>query len=177
MLFETMELQEYRALDPVVPDDSTTLILMSMPGDRSIRENFYFADEDERFWPLLGMVYHMPCTTREEQMEILKRHHLALWSVVGSCLRYDSREDTMQDIVLNDIPAFLKKYPLIRKIICISHDTMRLLKEADPAAAAQAVYVPSTSASDLWYDSVEKLVPEYAGALLGRADFSGQGVR
>lgn len=71
----------------------------------------------------------------------------------------------MQDIVLNDIHGFLQTYPTITRIVCISHDTLRLLQQADPAAAAMAVYVPSTSAADLWYDSVEKLMPEYRRAL------------
>lgn len=71
----------------------------------------------------------------------------------------------MQDIVLNDIPGFLAAHPAISRIVCISHDTMRLLKEADYSAAAEAVYVPSTSAADLWYDSVEKLMPDYKRAL------------
>lgn len=164
-MFDATNLQEYTALDPVVYPDSTTLILMSMPSVDSERENFYFADPGNRFWPLMGAIYQMPVETNEERLEILKKNKLALWSVVKSCMRYLSREDTMQDIVLNDIQGFLKEHPSISRIVCISHDTMRLLKEADYFAAQEAVYVPSTSAADLWYDSVEKLMPDYKRAL------------
>lgn len=165
MMFDETNLQEYTALDPIVYPDSTTLILMSMPSVDSEREQFYFADESNRFWPLMSAIYHMPVQTKEQRLELLKSNHLAMWSVVKSCLRYLSREDTMQDIVLNDIPGFLQEHPAINRIICISHDTLRLLKEADYQAAQEAVYVPSTSAADLWYDSVEKLLPEYQEAL------------
>lgn len=164
-MFDGTNLQEYTALDPIVYPDSTTLILMSMPSVDSEREQFYFADPGNRFWPLLGAIYQMPVETKEERLEVLKQNKLALWSVVKSCLRYLSREDTMQDIVLNDIPGFLSEHPAISRIVCISHDTMALLKEADYNAASEAVYVPSTSAADLWYDSVEKLMPDYKRAL------------
>lgn len=164
-MFEDSNLQEYTALDPIVFDDSKILILMSMPSVDSEQAKFYFADESNRFWPLMSAIYQMPVETREQKLELLKTNHLAMWSVVKSCLRYLSREDTMQDIVLNDIPGFLQEHPTIDRIVCISHDTIRLLKEADFNAASEAVYVPSTSAADLWYDSVEKLLPEYKRAL------------
>lgn len=165
MMFSPNDLQEYTALDPIVSQDSTTLVLMSMPSVDSEREKFYFADTSNRFWPLMGTIYQMPVETREQRLELLSANHIAMWSVIKSCLRYLSREDTMQDIVLNDIPAFLAQYPKIDRIVCISHDTLRLLQEADPQAALMASYVPSTSAADLWYDSIEKLIPEYSRAL------------
>lgn len=158
-------LQEFQALDPIVSEDCTTLILMSMPSVKSEQEKFYFADQSNRFWSLMSTIYKMPVKTKEDCLDLLHRNHIAMWSVIQTCLRYRSREDTMQDIVLNDIPAFLKKYPAIRRIVCISHDTLRLLQQADPHAAAMAYYVPSTSAADLWYDVVDKLLPEYARAL------------
>lgn len=164
-MFENTDLQEYKALDPIVFPDSKILILMSMPSVDSEMEKFYFADESNRFWPLMSAIYKMPVETKEQRLELLKDNHIAMWSVVKSCLRYLSREDTMQDIVLNDISQFLAEHPTIERIVCISHDTIRLLKEADYNAAQEAVYVPSTSAADLWYDSVEKLLPDYKKAL------------
>lgn len=164
-MFELKDLQEYTALPPVVFDAPKTLILMSMPSVDSEEARFYFADESNRFWPLLSSIYQMPADTPQERLKLMESNHLALWSVVKSCLRYLSREDTMQDIVLNDIPGFLEDYPTINRIVCISHDTLRLLQQADPEAARMAVYVPSPSAADLWYDSVDKLLPEYAQAL------------
>ncbi|MCF0245985.1 MAG: hypothetical protein HUJ55_04085 [Ileibacterium sp.] len=164
-MFDTTDLQQYNALEPVVFENSQILFLVSMPSVDSENENFYFADSDNRFWPTLSAIYGMPCSTKEECLAILEQNNLAIWSVVKSCLRHLSRENTMQDIVLNDISGFLAQYPNIQRIICVSRDTEVLLKEADYNAANMAVYVPSPSAADLWYDSVEKLVPEYEKAL------------
>lgn len=165
MMFNRNDLQEYTALDPIVSDRSTTLILMSMPSVESEKEKFYFADSSNRFWHVMSVIYHMPVDTKEQCLDLLSANNIAVWSVIKSCWRYLSREDTMQDIILNDIPEFLARYPRIRRIVCISHDTLQLLQQADPKAAQIASYVPSTSAADLWYDSVDKLIPEYARAL------------
>ena len=164
-MYDTTDLQQYTALAPAVWENSQILFLVSMPSVDSENDNFYFADSDHRFWPTLSAVYNMPCSTKEECLQILQQNNLAIWSVVKSCLRHMSRENTMQDIVLNDMAGFLAQYPNISRIICVSRDVEVLLKEADPAAAEMAVYVPSPSAADLWYDSVEKLVPEYSRAL------------
>lgn len=164
-MFNVSDLQEYTALPPAVFEGCETLVLVSMPSVDSERDQFYFADSSNRFWPVMGAIFQMPCETREQRIEILKKNKIGIWSVVKSCMRYLSREDTMQDIVLNDISGFLKEHPGIHRILCVSRDALRLLQEADYNAASMAVYVPSPSAADLWYDSVEKLMPEYQRAL------------
>lgn len=164
-MFQFSDLQEFTALDPIISDDCTILILMSMPGVESEQEHFYFSDSSSHFWELMAALFHEPAKTREEQLSLLRKHHIGIWSIIKSCLRYQSRDDTIEDIVLNDIRNFLKKYPKIKRIVCISHDTMRLLQEADPRAAVMASYVPSPSEDDYWYESVEKLMPDYARAL------------
>lgn len=163
-MFKLSELQEYTALDPIISEDCTTLVLVSMPSVKSEQENFYFSDSGSRFWPIMSLLFRMPARTREEQMTLLKKNHIGIWSIIKSCLRYFSRDDTMEDIVLNDIESFLDSHPNINRIVCVSHDSMRLLQEADPRAALMAFYVPSPSEDDSWYDSMDQLIPEYAKA-------------
>lgn len=165
MINNNPELQEYTSLAPVVYEDPQILILVSMPSVDSHLANFYYADRSNRFWPTLSALYHMPAETEEQQREICKVHHLALWSVVKSCLRHLSEEDTMQDVQLNNIQGFLDQYPTITKILCVSHDAENLVKDAVWDTNVEIGYLPSPSAADLWYDSVEKLLPRYAEAL------------
>lgn len=164
-MFDGNDLQEYTALPPAIYPGCKSLFLVSMPSVDSEIDQFYFADESNRFWPTLGAIFEMPIATKEDRLAILEQNQIGIWSIVKSCKRYLSREDTMQDIVLNDITAFLQEHPTIERIICVSHDALRLLQEADAQAAVMAVYAPSPSAADLWYDSVEKLIPEYRKAL------------
>lgn len=164
-MFHFSDLQEFTALDPIISDDCTTLILMSMPGVDSEREKFYFSEPHSQFWPLMSVIYHMPADNREERLQLLNTNHIGIWSIIKSCLRFQSREETIDDIVLNDMKGFLKTYPNITRIVCISHNTMRLLQEADPQAAVMASDVPSPSEDDLWFESVDTLIPEYSRAL------------
>lgn len=158
-------LQKYTALAPVVFNDPKVLILVSMPSVDSHLADFYYADSDNRFWPMLSAIYNMPAVTNEERLSLCRENHIALWSVVKSCLRHLSREDSMQDIVLNDIPKFLGEHPTIERIVCMSRDTQRLVDEEKWAIDVPIFYGPSTSAADLWYDSVEKLVPVWSQSL------------
>ncbi len=164
-MFNGSNLQYYEALDPVVFPDSRILILVSMPSVDSERDGFYYMDTSNRFWPTLSAIYRMPVDTIEQRKELCEKNGIALWSVAKSCMRYLSEEDTMQDIVLNNISQFLQDHPSIERILCTSHEAMRLLKSADYQAASEAYYIPSPSADDLWFDSVAKLMPEYARAL------------
>ena len=70
-MFELKDLQEYTALPPVVFDAPKTLILMSMPSVDSEEARFYFADESNRFWPLLSAIYQMPAETPQERLELV----------------------------------------------------------------------------------------------------------
>ncbi len=158
-------LQTFTSLKPVFFDEPKILILVSMPSVDSHLADFYYADEDNRFWPLMGALYQMPVSTDQERLDLLKANHLALWSVVKSCKRHLSEEDTMQDIQLNDIDTFLTEHPSIERILCVSRRTEHLLEEALYEPSLPVYYVPSPSAADLWYDSVEKLEPEWRSAL------------
>lgn len=164
-MFQFSDLQEFNALDPIISDDCTILILISMPGVDSVREKFYFSEPHSQFWPLMALLCHMQADTQEERLHLLEKNHIGLWSVIKSCLRFQSREGTIEDIVLNDMKGFLNTYPNISRIVCIGHTTMRLLQEAHPQAAVMASDVSSPSEDDLWFESVEKLVPEYSRAL------------
>ncbi len=164
-MFLFQDLQPCTALEPIISQDTTTLILVSMPGMESLHEKFYFVDTDSCFWPLMSLIYRMPVFSKEDKLKLLSQNHIGIWSIIKSCFRYKSRNDTIEDIVLNDIQPFLAHYPNIKRILCTSHESMRLLQEADPKAALIASSVPSPSTYDLWFDSLEKLVPEYKKAL------------
>ncbi len=159
------DLQPCTALDPIIFSDTTTLILVSMPGMESLRTKFYFMDTDSCFWPLMSLIYRMPIVNKEDRLKLLHQNRLGIWSIIKSCLRYKSRDDTLEDLVLNDIQSFLTDYPNINRILCTSHEAMRLLQEVDPKAALMASCVPSPSIYDLWFESIEKLVPEYKKVL------------
>lgn len=164
-MYDTTSLQQYTALDPIVFENSTNLFLVSMPSVKSEESGMYFGDPANHFWSVLGAIYEMPYETDEEKIAICQQNRIAIWSVVQSCLRHLSREDTMQDIVLNDMNDFLQAHPNIQNIICVSRETERLLEESNFEGNVNVTYVPSPSGADLDYESVDRLVPRYEQAL------------
>ena len=164
-MYDTTSLQQFTALEPIVFENSTVLFLVSMPSVKSEEHKLYFGDPANHFWPVLGAIYNMPYASDEEKLAICQTHGIAIWSVVKSCLRHMSREDTMRDIVLNDINGFLQAHPSIQKIICVSHGAQRLLNESNFMENIPVEYVPSPSGADLDYESVDRLAPRYKEAL------------
>lgn len=164
-MYDTSSLQQYTALAPMVYDEPVNLFLVSMPSVKSEESGMYFGDPSNHFWAVLGTIYEMPYATDTDKEEICAQNNIAIWSVVKSCLRHMSREDTMQDIVLNDIQEFLNEHPSIANIICVSRETEKLLNESSFEGNVHVTYVPSPSGADLDYESVDNLVPRYEEAL------------
>lgn len=164
-MYDQAGLQQYTALAPLVFPNSKYLFLVSMPSVDSEATKTYFGDPANHFWKVLSLIYGMPIETREEKIALCEKNQIAIWSIVKSCLRHMSREDTMQDIVLNDIQGFLNEHPTIQKILCVSHETKHLLDESNYMGNLEVEYVPSPSGADLYYEEPSKLVPRYKQAL------------
>lgn len=162
---DSMALQTYTALPPLVYDDSEYLFLVTMPSYDSEMCGEYFGDPSNHFWKVLSAIYSMPIENYAQKKQICQEHKIAIWSVCKSCKRHLSMQDTMTDIVFNDINGFLQQHPSIQTLICVSHDAEKLLKESDWNLTQNVVYVPSPSGADFYYEHVDELVPRYAAAL------------
>jgi len=76
---------------PIADAHATTLILGSMPGEQSLRENQYYANTHNVFWrimaSLFGFAHDTPYAARTR---ILLQHRIALWDVIQGCIRHGS---------------------------------------------------------------------------------------
>ncbi len=118
--FETLSFIVKRSIhpfDPIVENDSKTLILGSFPSIKSFDDSFYYAHPRNQFWPILSMLFDMPAGSKEERIELLKRTGIALWDVIAECERSNSSDTNLQACRPNDIPALLKNYPNIESIL------------------------------------------------------------
>ena len=123
---DTSDLQTYTALPPLVFEDSEYLFLMTMPSFDSEARKFYFADTGNHFWKVMAAIYKMPAETSEERTALCKANKIAIWSVLKSCKRHLSQQDTTTDEVYNDMAGFLKEHPTIKKThLCIKDGRTR----------------------------------------------------
>lgn len=108
-----------RSFPPVVGDDPKVLILGSMPGIESLRQERYYAHPQNQFWKLLGEVLgeKLQDSAYDRRLSILKRRGIALWDVLESCTREGSLDSDICDEVANKIPALLRDTG-IRVVFC-----------------------------------------------------------
>ena len=104
---------------PPIADESTRLfILGSLPGERSLAEQRYYAFPTNQFWRLLGSAIGEDLHGRDapERLAILKVRGIGLWDVVGAARREGSGDAAMRDLRHNDIGGLKRDYPLLRAI-------------------------------------------------------------
>lgn len=107
------------AFPPIINEHSQVLILGSMPGDRSLDEQAYYAHPRNAFWwimsQLIGVETQWPYAQR---LNHLQDHKIALWDVLHRCERPGSLDSAIvQDSVeANDFEQFLGAYPHLRAL-------------------------------------------------------------
>lgn len=103
---------------PSIDKNCRTLILGSMPGIASLEKQEYYAHPQNRFWRLMARLLgeeSVP-SAYEERLNMLLRHHIALWDSIGTCDRDGSLDSAIKNEQGNDFAALLKNYPSIRTI-------------------------------------------------------------
>ena len=146
---------------PVYDSNSRILILGSFPSVRSREIGFFYGHPHNRFWRVLSLVFdeEIPKTI-EEKKTFLKRNHVALWDVIGSCDIEGSSDASIRNVVPNDLNVILNNAQ-IRAVFCNGKTAFRLYqKHVEPITGRKAICLPSTSpANAAW--SLERLLGEW----------------
>ena len=138
-------------LAPVIATTSRVLILGSLPGDRSLEMQQYYAHPRNHFWEILGAVFD--CTLRssyQEKIKFVLAHGLALWDVLKAADRKGSLDANITKALPNEFGELLAAYPNIR-LIALNGGTaaghFRSIHRRDPSifAGRQCIELPSSS--------------------------------
>ena len=90
-----------------------------MPGDASLAAGQYYAHPRNHFWPILGAICGFdPQASYARRRSSLAKSGIALWDVIGSCVREGSLDASIDDdsIVVNDFAAFLASHARIARV-------------------------------------------------------------
>lgn len=91
-------------LEPLFDATSKVLVLGTMPSPRSREVGFYYGHEQNRFWKVMGTLFHQPEPRRnEERAAFLRAHHIALWDVLASCAITGASDASITDAHPNDL--------------------------------------------------------------------------
>lgn len=104
-------------LEPVADSESEFLILGTLPGKVSLQTQQYYANRSNYFWRIISSIFDeiLP-DSYEGKLEMLKRHHIALWDVLKSANRESSLDADIKNPNANDILGFISTHPNLRVI-------------------------------------------------------------
>lgn len=115
---------------PLFDGGANILILGSFPSVKSRETMFFYGHKQNRFWRVMAelLCYHgmdahqyaenvyVPQTV-EEKTDMLLKGHVALWDTIASCDIVGSSDQSISNVVPNDLSVILKNAD-IRKICC-----------------------------------------------------------
>jgi hypoxanthine-DNA glycosylase len=135
---------------PIAGSDARILILGSLPGQRSIAQQQYYAHPQNVFWRIMEELFGIN-GGYVDRCEQLVKNRIALWDVLQSSLRPGSMDANIRldSARANDFETFLSAHPEIRLIAFNGRKAEALFgKFAAGRVACESIHrasLPSTS--------------------------------
>lgn len=104
---------------PIIDHDSKIIILGSIPGVKSLEKQQYYGHPQNKFWKIIFELLNEKFTEDYDQrIQILKKHHIALWDVIDSCERKGSLDSEIKNEEANQIGELLEDHLNMKAIFC-----------------------------------------------------------
>lgn len=135
------------ALHPLVDNSSKILILGTMPGDQSIAKQQFYGNKGNHFWKIMFTIFNEEYIDSYEDRKIfLKKHRIALWNVLASCVREGSSDSKITNETVNDFVNFHTQYPNIQNVFFESKSAAKFFYQYSiPQSGISYQILPSTS--------------------------------
>ena len=133
---------------PFVNADTEILVLGTMPGVMSLTKQEYYAHKQNSFWKIMFTLYSDGKIPElfAERVALLQQNNIGLWDVLAHCERKGSLDTNIKNQIENDIPALLKLYPNIKKILFNGKESYRYFSRKFGNIDTVEIHVmPSTS--------------------------------
>lgn len=132
---------------PIEHANIEILILGSMPGEKSLQEQEYYAHLQNRFWKVMAYVTKSELPQNYDQKTaMLLAHNIGLWDIVHQAERVGSLDTAIENESPNDLESFIEMHKKL-KIIAFNGKKSETLyrKYFNPKPQIQYVALPSTS--------------------------------
>ena len=139
-----------RGFPPIARPDARVLILGSLPGERSIREQQYYAHPQNAFWRIMADMYGIEGEYDARRSQLCE-NRIALWDVLQSSVRPGSMDADIraETALVNDFASFFASHGHIELIAFNGRKAEQLFRRfVDPLNIAPDVRrasLPSTS--------------------------------
>ncbi len=139
-----------RCFPPAVTPNVRVLILGSLPGERSLAQQQYYAHPRNQFWRLAGELAgaDLPLLEYEARLSRLNACGIGLWDVVAAATRPGSLDQHLRDIVPNRLADLVAALPELRAIAFNGSTASRIGRKEignDPGDRLTLIDLPSSS--------------------------------
>lgn len=149
---------------PISDREAEILILGSMPGEKSLEENQYYAHPRNLFWPMMELLFGIDAKAEyADRLEQLKKSRVALWDVLKCCEREGSLDVNIKSEEANDLLAFLDSHKKINRICFNGQKSYAafkkhvLKKHTELEQQYRLIILPSTSPANASIKKEEKI--------------------
>ncbi len=103
---------------PVAAPDTRVLVLGSLPGEKSLAAQRYYAHPQNRFWHLIGTVIgtELGPLDYEDRLEALLAAKVGLWDTVASAHRTGSLDASIREAEHNPLSDLAASLPELRAV-------------------------------------------------------------
>lgn len=128
--------------------DARILIVGSMPGMASLKQQQYYAHPRNAFWPIMQQIFNWPDLDYTARCQALVREKIALWDVLRSCRRPGSLDSNIDSssLDINDFAAFFDRHRQIETVLLNGGKAAQLFQRHVPLnPVIKTLQLPSTS--------------------------------
>lgn len=152
---------------PIARPDAEILILGSLPGQRSLQMQQYYAHPQNAFWKLVARMYDVESSLPYKQrVKTLTANRIAVWDVLAAAERPGSLDSSIvqRSARANDFATFFRAHPQISRVYFNGRKAEELYRRfvlpglSAGFAAIRYVFMPSTSPAHAGMPFAEKLV-------------------
>ncbi|MCU4676882.1 DNA-deoxyinosine glycosylase [Catenovulum sp. 2E275] len=146
--------QKAECFNAQITDNCRFLVLGSMPGQISLKQQAYYAHPRNAFWPIMAAIFGFSSTLDySARVEQLNQHGVGLWDVIASCYRQGSLDSAIKADALevNDFVSCFELYPNLNTVLLNGQKAATLFKRQVMPKLTQAnikletYLMPSTS--------------------------------
>lgn len=147
---------------PIENKETRILILGSLPGDKSIEAQEYYAHPQNRFWKLMQHIFNRTdVLTYPQKRDLLLENQIGLWDVCAQAKRKGSMDLDIVEEIPNDLPHFFSQHPQLHCIIFNGQKARKVYEKHFIKSEHYHYYTrPSTSPANAQY-SLEKLLLDW----------------
>ena len=142
------------SFEPISNNNTTILILGTMPGDKSLELGEYYGHSRNKFWKIISTITgnELPPTYSDKKALLLKTK-IGIWDVAHKANRQGSLDTAIENEEPNDVDGFITKHKNL-KVIGFNGTKSEALydKYFDRKGDIKYILLPSTSPANTGID-------------------------